>query len=143
MDKPRGKAKRQWMEGYVHQGSTGQAKILQQQALTAQVMTSPQSQHCAHTPVTVPLVSKLGNSTTVAPRWHSWIGRLCHYFRAACETDSAVQTSLMLHLGMAELYEHFQHLSNTGSETDFEAAMAVLNRHFDPQHNSDYERFKL
>ena len=49
----------------------------------------------------------------------------------------------MLHLGGAELYELFEHLPNTGGETDFEAAVAALNRHFDPQLNPDYERFKL
>ena len=80
---------------------------------------------------------------TAALRCRSWIGRLRHYFCATRKTDVVVQRSLTLHLGGAELYELFEHLQNTGSETDFEAAMAALNRRFDPQLNPDYERFKL
>ena len=87
--------------------------------------------------------SELSDPGAAAPRWRLCIGRLCHCFRAARETGGAVQRSLMLHHGGAVLYELFEHLPNTGSETDFEAAVLALNRHFDPQLNPDYERFKL
>ena len=49
----------------------------------------------------------------------------------------------MLHFGGVELYELFQLLPNTGSENDFEAAIAALDKHFDPKLNPDYERFRL
>ena len=49
----------------------------------------------------------------------------------------------MLYLRGAELYELFEHLPNTGDETDFEAAVEALNKHFDPQLNPDYELLKL
>ena len=55
----------------------------------------------------------------------------------ARETDGAVQRSLMLHLGGAELYELFEHLPNMGCDTDFEAAVEALNKHLDPQLNPD------
>mgnify|MGYP002804978260 CR=1 FL=1 len=131
------------MEGRVHQMPTGQATTPSQQAPIAQAKASSQLQHCAHTPFTgLPPFSELADPATAAPHWRSWIGRLRHYFRTARETHGAVQRSLMLHLGGAELYELFEHLPNTGSETDFEAAVMALNT-LQPQLNPDYERFKL
>ncbi|XP_078509226.1 uncharacterized protein LOC144769100 [Lissotriton helveticus] len=42
-----------------------------------------------------------------------------------------------------EIYKLFVHLPNTGLPDDYNAAVATLNAHFDPQLNADYERFKL
>ncbi|KAJ1213853.1 hypothetical protein NDU88_001483 [Pleurodeles waltl] len=85
----------------------------------------------------------LDNPTTDEPRWCKWIGRLQHYFRAMRETDGTTMRSMMLHMGEDELYDLFEHPPNTGADDDFDAAVAGLNRHFDPQMNPDYERFKL
>ena len=49
----------------------------------------------------------------------------------------------MPHLGQADLYDLFEHLPNTGDLADFDATVKALNRHFDPQLNPGYERFKL
>ncbi|KAJ1115552.1 hypothetical protein NDU88_003775 [Pleurodeles waltl] len=49
----------------------------------------------------------------------------------------------MLLMGGDELQELFDSLPDTGERSDFDAAVTALNRYFDPQLNSDYERFKL
>ena len=49
----------------------------------------------------------------------------------------------MLYTGGTELYELFKHLSEKGDDNDFEAAVSVLDKHFDLHLNPDYERFKL
>ena len=121
------------MEDQVNQCRAGQATTSQQQAQEVQATMSPQLQVYAHAPVTaLPPFSELVDPATAAPHCRSWIGRLCHYFRAAHETDGAVQRSLMLHLRGAELYELFECLSNTGRETDFETTVEELNKLFDP-----------
>ena len=63
-----------------------------------------------------------------------------HYFCVIRETDGAVQRSLIFHTGGAQLYEHLQ---EKGAENNFEVAVRALDKHFDPQLNSDYEPFKL
>ena len=50
---------------------------------------------------------------------------------------------MLVHYEGAELFELFQHLPDMGNDNDFEAAGREINKHFDPQLNPDYERFKL
>lgn len=80
---------------------------------------------------------------TAAPRWKAWIGRLNHYFKGTRETDGTVKRSPLILYGGAEIYDLFETLPNTGDDDDYDAAVAALNRHFDPQLNSDFEKFKF
>ncbi|KAJ1137247.1 hypothetical protein NDU88_003660 [Pleurodeles waltl] len=51
--------------------------------------------------------------------------------------EGAVKRSLMLYFGGAELYDMSEHLPNTVGDVEFDATVASLNCHFDPQLNVD------
>ena len=91
----------------------------------------------------LPPFSQLVDPATAAPRWRRWIGRLDHNFCATQETDGTVKWSMMLHVGGDELFDLFEHLPNTGGDTDCDADFTALNKYIDPQLDPDYERFKL
>lgn len=104
----------------------------------------PAPQINTHTAVApLPPFSEATDPTTAAPRWKAWVGRLNHYFKGTRETDGTVKQSLLILYGGAEIYDLFETLPNTGEEDDYEAAVAALNRHFDPQLNNDFEKFKF
>lgn len=54
-----------------------------------------------------------------------------------------VKRSLLIYYGGEEIYDLFETLPNTGEDDDYEGAVAALNRHFDPQLNYDFEKFKF
>lgn len=85
--------------------------------------------HCQDMP---PPFSELADPATAAARWKSWIRRLDHYFVGMRETDGRVKRSLLMCYGGAELYDLFETLPNTGTDDNYEEAVAALNRHFDP-----------
>ncbi|KAJ1148636.1 hypothetical protein NDU88_001464 [Pleurodeles waltl] len=81
--------------------------------------------------------------TTVALKWFSWIRHLQHYLCAMRGTDRTIKRSLLMHFRDSELHEVLETLPNTGGDADFDEVVSALNRHFDPQINQDYDRFKL
>lgn len=109
--------------------------------LPAATQAPPGPTHSATAPL--PPFSEMSDPATAAQRWRAWVGRLNHYFKGTRETDGTVKRSLLIFYGGAEIYDLFETLPNTGEDDDYEGAVNALNRHFDPQINHDFEKFKF
>ena len=85
-----------------------------------------------------PVQRTRGSSNSIL-RWRAWVGGLYNFISAIKETDGAVQRSLLLHFGGAELRKTFQYIPNIGDENDFEAAIRELDNYSDPHLKPDRE----
>jgi len=91
-----------------------------------------------------------GDQATLAARWKEWIRRFENFLVACAITTAARQKALLLHFGGKKVIEIFDKLNSTpipadpatnrAAENDYEAALRVLNTHFNPKINVTYNR---
>ena len=73
------------------------------------------------------------------PRWKKWLARLERLFIGMNITVPKRKRALLLHYAGPDVDEIFDTLQETGEESEYNTAVAKLNKYFNPQVNTTYE----
>ena len=96
-------------------------------------------------PLTLPSFPKfdLDKFTTVGTRWTKYKKRFVNLCVALNITDDKQKLALLLNYIGEEAYDTYDNLLNSGTEKTFASALQLLDNHFNPCKNVEYEIFKF
>ena len=80
---------------------------------------------------------------SVAPRWKLWVCDFNTFLIANDITAAKRKRAMLLFLAGPRVRDIFRQLPDTGSDADFDTALAKLNEYFEPQTNRVYEVYKF
>ncbi|XP_071502622.1 uncharacterized protein [Diadema antillarum] len=75
------------------------------------------------------------------PQWGKWLGRFERLMVAMGVSDPKRKRALLLHYAGPKVDEIFDTLQDVGQESDYDKAVAALNKYFSPKSNSLYETY--